>query len=191
MSKRFFSLALLLLGGQLLTAVSAGKSAAANATLVTPGLLRSARALTQTPSACTDGVTYFTANGIPYTVNNCATCKDGKVGNRLCGWSIDCCSSSGFCGPTEEWCGANCIGGPCGQKITVPSNRLCGSGFRGNGQCTSGCCNERGWCTACPSPSIEPSSDTKLIPLPSTRPTPRPSPRPSPVSYIASDPLYG
>ncbi|KAJ9508572.1 hypothetical protein QJQ45_012131 [Haematococcus lacustris] len=154
MSKRFYSLALLLLGGQLLTAVSAGKSAAANATLVAPGLLRSARALTQTPSACTDGVTYFTANGIPYTVNNCATCKDGKVGNRLCGWSIDCCSSSGFCGPTEEWCGANCIGGPCGQKITVPSNRLCGSGFRGNGQCTSGCCNERGssQAIACGSP---------------------------------------
>ncbi|KAJ9508581.1 hypothetical protein QJQ45_012114 [Haematococcus lacustris] len=171
MSKRFYSLARLLLGGQLLTAVSAGKSAAANATLLAPGLLRSARlralALTtaipwtgptppfpvtpklspptQPPSACTDGVTYFTANGIPFTVNSCATCKDGKVGNRLCGWSIDCCSSSGFCGPTEEWCGANCIGGPCGQKITVPSNRLCGSGFRGNGQCTSGCCNERGF----------------------------------------------
>ncbi|KAL6763246.1 hypothetical protein V8C86DRAFT_2497219 [Haematococcus lacustris] len=184
MSKRFFSLALLLLGGQLLTAVSAGKSAAANATLVAPGLLRSARALTQTPSACTDGVTYFTANGIPYTVNNCATCKDGKVGNRLCGWSIDCCSSSGFCGPTEEWCGANCIGGPCGQKITVPSNRLCGSGFRGNGQCTSGCCNERGceWLAgleAARQYRAKLSSETK------------PSPRPSPVSYIASDPLFG
>ncbi|KAL6764443.1 hypothetical protein V8C86DRAFT_2475969 [Haematococcus lacustris] len=81
--------------------------------------------------------------------NDNATCGGGTIGNSICADPVHCCSQYGFCGPTKEYCGDGCLGGPC--LVPAPPPRppgTCGSGVKGNGYCTSpkDCCSKSFWC---------------------------------------------
>lgn len=80
-------------------------------------------------------------------------CGNGTVGNGTCISYVasrdpfQCCSQHGYCGKSADYCGNDCLGGPC-----LP----CGNGIRGTGVCANSttCCSRTGYCTAeaCTSP---------------------------------------
>ena len=102
----------------------------------------------------------------------CDFCGGGRRGNGNCPSLGNCCSSSGWCGVSVDYCGVgrarNCPcgggnigngicpntgeccspGGWCGTGSLYCVSNPCGGGYRGNGICpTSGdCCSPWGWC---------------------------------------------
>jgi len=74
------------------------------------------------------------------------------VGNGLpCGAGIatcglGCCSQTGYCGVSDDFCGAGCqiAYGLCSNvPQEASSSDTCGAGV---GSCASGCCSRWGWC---------------------------------------------
>eukprot|EP00984_Skeletonema_dohrnii_P031034 scaffold23052_cov129-Skeletonema_dohrnii-CCMP3373.AAC.3 len=58
------------------------------------------------------------------------TCADG-------GYEGYCCSSAGWCGTTEDYCGVGCQSGACGT--TPPNFNYCGSSWGNAKQCGKSC----------------------------------------------------
>ncbi|KAK3296431.1 uncharacterized protein B0H64DRAFT_170257 [Chaetomium fimeti] len=79
------------------------------------------------------------------------SCGRGK-GQTVCGdWPDgDCCSSSGWCGKTEAFCGSGCQSGSCIQGADT-NDGTCGVNHKGT-KCgdwkDGGCCSLAGYCGA-------------------------------------------
>ncbi|KAF5024579.1 hypothetical protein F66182_3342 [Fusarium sp. NRRL 66182] len=72
---------------------------------------------------------------------NGKTCLGSKYG--------DCCSSSGFCGGTDDFCGANCQAkfGKCGTASNISTDGSCGkNGKTCKGSKYGDCCSSSGFC---------------------------------------------
>lgn len=130
-----------------------------------------------------------------------ATCADG-------GFPTYCCSSAGWCGTTDAYCGIGCQSGPCTSGPTPPTptppspppptgnfnynycgsdwanaNQQCGETcFSGSG-CSSGSCFADA--TACPPVYDGPPPPPSPTPNP-TPPVPT-TPAPSPTTAVARD----
>jgi hypothetical protein len=72
-------------------------------------------------------------------------CGGGKIRSGLCENEQECCSSSGWCGTTDDHCSMGCRGGPC----FTPADIFCGNGRPGNYTCQNEleCCSSSGWCS--------------------------------------------
>ncbi|GJP74248.1 hypothetical protein CLOP_g4863 [Closterium sp. NIES-67] len=111
-----------------------------------------------------------------------------------------CCSKWGWCGSTDEYCGAECQSGPCTGSGSG-SDVECGAG-NGGSVCPDGlCCSEWGWCgstdshcgsgcqsqcSGTPSPSPDPPpSGSPSPPPPTSDPPPTGTPPPSGLNRMA------
>lgn len=108
---------------------------------------------------CFGGLMAWSVDFEPGTVSNSdddspAISTDGRCGPDNGGLTCvgssfgNCCSGSGYCGSTEDYCGTGCVSGDCTVNGTTTNGR-CGAGFYGAtcaGTDFGSCCSAGGYC---------------------------------------------
>lgn len=83
--------------------------------------------------------------GPPSTDGTCGP-NNGFAACNGTSWG-DCCSTSGYCGSSDDYCSAsNCVSGACQSGAVVSQNGLCNETITCKGSQFGSCCSTSGYC---------------------------------------------